>query len=647
MCGLAGIALPAGSPPPEVTRLEAMIAALRHRGPDGSRVRVDGSVGLAHARLSIVDLEGGWQPMGSADGGLQLVFNGEIFNHVELRAQLSRQGHVFATTSDTEVILHLYARYGDDFADHLNGQFAIVLHDVRRQRLMLVRDRIGIRPLYYHCDGQRLVFGSEIKALKAAGMPLALDIGALGEVFGFWSPLGGRTAFEGVRQLPPGHRMVVDLREPRLLPRIAPYWQWQPHADPFATAGDEDAFAEELHALLVDAVRLQLRADVPVGAYLSGGLDSSAIAALALRHSEADLRTFSLAFEDAEFDERPFQRLMAQTLGTRHSEVAVGQDDIAAAFREAVWHAEMPLVRTAPVPMLLLAGHVRDNRYKVVLTGEGADEVFAGYDLFKEAQVRRFMARHPGSRWRGRILERLYPYLAHSPVRSPGFATHFFAEGGDPASPGFAHAARLRSTRRVLRFLHPDIRERVESVDPLQSLAAQLSPMDGWAGLDRDQYVEANTLLPGYLLAAQGDRMAMARSIEGRYPFLDHRVIEFANRLPPTVKLRGLREKRVLKRAMRDELPAAITGRHKQPYRAPDSQCFFAGGQLRPWVAEMLAPERLAASGLFDARAVGHLVEKCRTGRAIGYPDNMAFVGVLSLLVLQERFLDRNAGQVA
>ena len=638
MCGLAGMALPAGAPPPSAAVLEAMIGTLHHRGPDGSRCLVDGSVGLAHARLSIIDLDGGWQPMADAEGSLQLVFNGEIFNHVELRRELERQGHVFATRSDTEVILHLYARYGDDFVDHLNGQFAVAQHDVRRQRLVLARDRIGIRPLYYHCDGHRLAFASEIKALRAAGLPLSLDVGALGDVFGFWCPLGERTTFDGVRQLPPGHRMVVDLRVDRLAPRIKPYWAWQPQT-PTVDAADEDACAEELHALLVDAVRLQLRSDVPVGAYLSGGLDSSAIASLALRHAGADLRTFSLAFEDAEFDERPFQRLMAQALGTRHSEITVSQADIATAFRDAVWHAEMPLVRTAPVPMLLLAGHVRDHGYKVVLTGEGADEVFAGYDLFKEAQARRFMARGPGSRWRGRILERLYPYLAHSPARSAGFAAHFFAEGGDPASPGFAHAARLRSTRRVLRFLHPDLRAQVEAVDPLAALAAQLSPMDGWAGLDRDQYVEASTLLPGYLLAAQGDRMAMARSIEGRYPFLDHRVIEFANRMPPTFKLRGLREKRLLKRAMASELPSAITQRHKQPSRAPDSQCFFADGQLRPWVADMLAPDRLAASGLFDVRAIGHLVEKCRAGRAIGYPDNMAFVGVLSLLVLQECFL--------
>lgn len=638
MCGLAGIAAPVGAPPPRTSTLEAMIAALHHRGPDGSRVRVDGSVGLAHARLSIIDLQGGWQPMGSADGSVQLVFNGEIFNHVELRADLQRLGHVFASASDTEVILHLYQRHGDDFVEHLNGQFAIVLHDLRRGRLVMARDRIGIRPLYYHRADGRLAFASEIKALHAAGVAMAWDPAALAETFGFWSPLGERTPFADVRQLLPGHRMTVDLHDPALAPHIERYWRWQPSPD-VAPGADEDALAEELHALLVDAVRLQLRADVPVGAYLSGGLDSSAIAALALRHAGADLRTFSLAFDDGEFDERPFQRMMARELGSRHSEIVVAQADIAAAFREAVWHAEMPLVRTAPVPMLLLAGHVREQGYKVTLTGEGADEVFAGYDLFKEAQVRRFMARQPGSRWRGRILERMYPYLAHSPARSPGFAAQFFGDAGDPQAPGFAHAARLRSTRRVLRFLHPDLRAQVEAHDPLHALAGILPPMQGWKGLDRDQATEAETLLPGYLLGAQGDRMAMARSIEGRYPFLDHRIVEFANRLPPTVKLRGLREKRLLKRAMRGELPAAITQRHKQPYRAPDSQCFFEGGSVRPWVADLLAPDRLDASGLFDVQAVGLLVEKCRRGRAIGYPDNMAFVGVLSLLLLQERFL--------
>ncbi|WP_454830776.1 asparagine synthase (glutamine-hydrolyzing) [Pseudoxanthomonas wuyuanensis] len=641
MCGIAGIVAALYVPPPEEGELRSMIAALHHRGPDGSRIRVDGQVGLAHARLSIIDPEGGWQPIHSSDRSVWVIFNGEIFNHIELRAALERLGHRFYTDSDTEVIVHLYDRYGDAFVDHLNGQFAIALHDTRRQRMVFARDRVGIRPLYYRSLPGRLAFASEVKALfQLPGQRRAFDVQALGEIFSFWGTLGSRTAFEEVSQLPPGHRMVVDLRDPALQPRIERYWEWRhlPAEDPVRS---EDDCAEELHALLVDAVRLQLRADVPVGAYLSGGLDSAVIATIIARHTQTPLRTFSLGFADAEFDERVHQRTLVNALGTEHSEILVDHAGIAAAFAQSVFHAESPLVRTAPTPLMLLAGHVRDAGYKVALTGEGADEVFAGYDLFKEAKVRRFMARQPGSRWRGRILERLYPYLDHSPVRSRGFAERFFREGADQqAQPWFAHLPRIRSTQRVLRFLHPDLRQRLQDWRAEEALQASL-PADirDWPPQARDQQVEATTLLPGYLLSSQGDRMSMAHSVEGRYPFLDHRVVEFGNRLPARFKLRGLCEKHILKRAMRDELPVSILQRHKQPYRAPDSACFFSQGQPRPWVAAALAPDRLAASGLFDTAAVAHLLEKCRDGRAIGFPDNMAFVGILSTLLLHERFV--------
>ena len=639
MCGIAALVAAAGSPPPEADELRRMIGTLHHRGPDGSRVQVDGAVGLAHARLSIIDVEGGWQPIHNQDDSVRVIFNGEIFNHVELRAELEKHGHRFYTHSDTEVIVHLYDRHGDAFVDHLNGQFAIVLHDRRRQRLVLARDRAGIRPLFYVRSGERMAFASEAKALFALPwVPRRIDTQALGEIFTFWGTLPPRTAFEGIEQLPPGHRMVLDLGAGTLAPRIESYWDWE-FPDAYDTGRSEGDYAEELHALLVDAVRLQLRADVPVGAYLSGGLDSAAIASLVRHHTSTPLRTYSLGFADAEFDEREHQQVMVRRLETAHSETVVKRADIAGHFARAVLHAESPLVRTAPVPMMLLAAHVRQSGFKVVLTGEGADEVFAGYDLFKEARVRRFMARQPGSRWRGRILERLYPYLAHSPVRSSGFAQSFFSEGMDELQqPWFAHIPRMRSTQRAWRFLHPDLREQFSAWRAGTALEAMLpGRIRQWPALARDQYIEARTLLPNYLLSSQGDRMSMAHSIEGRYPFLDHRVIEFGNRLPPGYKLRGLCEKYILKKAMERELPASIIARSKQPYRAPDSASFFEGGRPVPWVEECMSPSRLARSGLFDVAAIGHLFEKCRTGRAIGFPDNMAFVGVLSTQLLHEQ----------
>jgi asparagine synthase (glutamine-hydrolysing) len=377
-----------------------------------------------------------------------------------------------------------------------------------------------------------------------------------------------------------------------------------------------------------------------VGAYLSGGLDSSIITTLIHDQGDVALRSFSLGFHDAEFDEREHQQALVRHLGSAHSELRVGRPDIAAAFARAVRHAEAPLLRTAPVPMMLLADHVREAGFKVVLTGEGADEVFAGYDLFREAQVRRFMARSPGSAWRGRILERLYPWLPHAPGRGALAATQFFRDGAEAlARPWGGHATRLRAAGRVRQFLRPEWRQSLDAHDLGAELEATLpSPLSGWSPLHRDQYVEATTLLPGYLLASQGDRMAMAASIEARFPFLDHRLIAFAGGLPPGLKLQGLREKRVLKHAMAARLPASITARSKQPYRAPDSACFFDDGRPLPWVADLLTPDALDAAGLFEPGAVAKLVAKCAAGRAIGFPDNMAFTGILSCQLLHREF---------
>ena len=618
-----------------------MIRAVQHRGPDGLSVRVDGRVGLAHARLSIIDLEGGWQPIHNEDQTVWIVFNGEIFNYVELRRDLERQGHRFYTHSDTEVIVHLYEEHGDDFVRHLNGQFALALHDARRRRLVVARDRVGIRPVFYTAINGRFAVASEVKALfMLPEVPRRLDTGALGEIFTWWSALPPHTAFEGVLQLPPGHLLVLDLDSARSAPKISCYWDWR---FPEAIVGprSEAECADELHELLVDAVRLQLRADVPVGAYLSGGLDSSIITAIIKRYTDTPLRTFSLTFEDAEFDESAHQQAMVDHLGTEHTSIRARRSDIASAFPRTIWHAETPIVRTAPTPLMLLSGHVRASGYTVVLTGEGADEVFGGYDLFKEAKIRRFMARVPGSKYRATILQRLYPYLKNSPSSGRAFTQGFFSEGLDQIhEPWFAHMPRMTTTRRILQFFRPEIREQLSVANPYEALRATLpAEIDRWVPMGRDQYVEAHTLMSGYLLCSQGDRVAMASSIEGRFPFLDHRVIEFANRLPPTYKLKGLVEKYLLKRAFAGELPASITRRTKQPYRAPDSASFFERGEPVEYVADLMSAGPVEAAGLFDARAVGKLFDKARAGRTIGFGDNMAFVGVLSAMLLHDRFV--------
>ncbi|MBX3691659.1 MAG: asparagine synthase (glutamine-hydrolyzing) [Dokdonella sp.] len=620
--------------------LDTMIHTLHHRGPDGYGFHAADGIGLAHARLSIIDLATGDQPIHNEAGDVWTVFNGEIFNYIELREALVAQGHVFYTQSDTEVIVHLYDRYGDDFVDHLNGQFAIALWDARRRRLVLARDRAGIRPLFHTHARGRVWFASEIKTLLAVLPERAtLDPRGLAEALTYWAPADPDTAFSGVHSLPPGHRLAIEADGTETLTQ---YWDWRFPARGAAPAftSVEDATAE-LRALLVDAVRLQLRADVPVGAYLSGGLDSSGIVAMIRGFTDTPVRTFSVAFEDAEFDESEHQQAMVRHLGTDHTTLTVSRVEIGEAFPRLVRHAEAPVLRTAPVPMMLLSARVRAEGYKVVLTGEGADEVFGGYDLFREAKVRRFWARQRESRFRPLLLGRLYGYLENSPVRNPAFAQSFFGQGLEHLDrPIFAHVPRWTTSQRALNFLSSELRASLGPWDPLTFYEQRLPPdIDDWRPLARDQYVEAKSLLAAYLLAAQGDRVAAANSVEGRVPYLDHRVIEFGNRLPEHYKVRGMTEKYLLRRALADLLPADIVARTKQPYRAPDSASFFVDGKAPDYVDDLLSAERLRKAGYFDAGMVGRLVDKCRTGKATGFADNQAFVGILSTMLLDEHFV--------
>jgi asparagine synthase (glutamine-hydrolysing) len=449
--------------------------------------------------------------------------------------------------------------------------------------------------------------------------------------------MGSRSTFRGVQSLPAGHLLTLENgRE-----SVRCYWDWTfPQGPDYSRVSLEEA-AEQLRELLIDAVRLQLRSDVPVGAYLSGGLDSSGIVSLIRNHTSAPLRTFSVAFEDSEFDESRFQREMVATLGTDHTTLKCTQADIGKIFPSLIRHTETPILRTAPAPLMLLSGDVRRAGYKVVLTGEGADEVFGGYDLFKEAALRRFWAPQPGSRWRSLLFSRLYPYLRNSPVANQAFARSFFGQRLDEtSSPFYAHFTRWSTTQGIWKFFSPAARAALAAVSPEKDLAERLpAAFTGWNPLGRDQYIEVHTLLEGYLLSSQGDRVAMANSVEGRVPYLDHRVIEFANRLSPRLKLRGLREKVVLRRALAGMLPASIVQRVKQPYRAPDSQSFFEGGRPLPYVADLLNRERLREAGYFDADAIQGLVAKCAAGRASGAGDNMALVGVLSTMLVHEQFV--------
>ena len=637
MCGIVGLFNLAGAPvdPASVRRMTRSVA---HRGPDGCGVFIDGSVGLGHRRLSILDLEGGQQPLTSADGSLRITFNGEIFNHVELMHDLRLRGCRFSTRSDAEVILQLYREHGDDCVRLLNGEWAFAIWDATRRRLFLSRDRLGVRPLFYTVANDCFIFGSEIKAIfQNPEVPRSLDVEALDQVFTFWTPLPSRTLFRHVCELPPGHSLVVEDREVRL----QRYWELPAPPAPGEPARDEQEAAEQLLELITDATRIRLRADVPVGAYLSGGLDSTLTAAVAQNLTADRLRTFSVAFDDPAFDESGFQTEAAKHLGSDHYSYRCAEREIAAAFPEVIWHTERPILRTAPVPLFLLSKRVRQQGYKAVLTGEGADELLGGYDIFKETKIRTFWSAFPESKIRPRLLRRLYPYLPDLQNQPDPYLRAFFrVTPDDCASPFFSHLPRWQVTSGLKRFYSADLRSQLRGYDPIEALTAAVpAAYPQWDSFSRAQYLESAHLLPGYILSSQGDRVSLAHGVEGRFPFLDHRVVEFASGLPVGLKMKGLNEKYLLKRAAKGLVPSSIIRRRKQPYRAPDVASFFAPGIRRAgYIEELLSETRLSQDGLFHPPAVARLVSKARRGR-LGTKDNMSVCGILSTQLLVDRFV--------
>ena len=609
-----------------------MVAAIGHRGPDGYGLLLDQGAGLASARLAIFDIPGGWQPIEVAPGGRAIIYNGEVYNHVELRAELQARGDRFATTTDTEVVLRLIERDGLGALDRLNGQFAFALWDREARRLTLVRDRFGVRPLHYaSLDDGTLVFGSEAKALFASGEVSAEpDLEGIDDVFTLWGPRAPRTPFRRVSQLEPGGVLVWE--RGRIVERRR--W-WEPE---FGRSGDADG---DLEQLLRESVRLRLRADVPVGAYLSGGLDSSLITALAAEETDRQLRTFSVAFRDPRYDESRHQLEVAEAIGTRHHVLEIGTAEIAGAFPAVVEHAESPLIRTAPVPLYLLARDVRANGITVVATGEGADELFWGYDLYKEVALRELYKHEPERA--EELLGQLYSHLGPAATRGgPAFRRFLLETGADDAQLG-SHMTRAEATGAIKGLYRADVAEAVGRDASLARLRGELPAGFGaWSSLERAGWLEIHTLLEPYLLAAQGDRVAMAHGVEGRFPFLDHRVFAYAAGLPAEAKLNGMRDKAVLRETAERLLPPGIVERAKQPYRAPEVAPFFTD-DAPAWVEEALSAGELEATEIFDPAKVEGLARRCRAGRATGMREGMALIGVLSTQLWHRRFIGQPA----
>ncbi|VFQ44451.1 asparagine synthase (glutamine-hydrolyzing) [Desulfoluna butyratoxydans] len=629
MCGVSGILGGHLDGPSRERAICSMVSTLTHRGPDGWGIYCSGELALGHTRLSIVDLQGGHQPMMS--DRFVICYNGEIYNHIELRQELEKKGVTFETTCDTEVALKAFEVYGTDAFSLFNGQFAMLIWDRQKKELVVARDRYGIRPLYVLQYGGAFYFSSEIKAFDTLeGYRRTMDMQALFEHALLWNTMGDSTVYNGIRSVSSGtfERFTAQ-------GRVGGGRYYEIGESCGASPETLEEAGELLESLLLDSVRLRLRSDVPVGAYLSGGIDSSVITHLTSVWNREKFKTFSVAFEDAEFDESFFQREMVSRINSDHLALQVGYSHINEHFLDAVYHFERPVFRTAGVPLFMLSEKVREHGIKVVLTGEGADEILCGYDSFKELKLLEFWGRDPSSTMRPLLIKKLYPHLRHySNPRQYGLMKMYY-EGflGEYDNELTGLNIRAGNNRILAKYFHKDHPVTFEK-ERLIETARQVLPdnFSSWTLLQKNQFMEMKTLLSGYLLSSQGDRMSLAHSVEGRYPFLDHRVVEALFYFKDRFKLRGFSQKYLLGKTYGHHLPDAIVNRPKKPYTAPDLKSFFHGGGLSEQAAHFLSPEMLREYGVFDETMVERLVNKFnrQIPAEIGYRDNMLITFILS-----------------
>jgi asparagine synthase (glutamine-hydrolysing) len=637
MCGIAGIIDYRGKSASKPV-IEGMLRAINYRGPDESGIYLSPVAAIGNVRLSIIDLSTGQQPLSDPSGRYWIVFNGEIFNYPELRELLVGKGHTFKTHSDTEVLVQLYAVYGKECLSMLNGQFAFAIWDKLNEEVFIARDRIGIRPLFYHLSERGFSFASEIKSLFVQkDINPELSNKNLSQIYTFWTAITPGTAFKDIYELSPGHYLVYN----KTGLKISKYWELQ-----FNNGNKDIAFREALeqfHELFYDAVKIRLRADVEVAAYLSGGIDSSSTVAYIKDIEPGILNTFSIGFDDRDFDETSYQSEAVRYLNTRHRSITCTSEEISESFPKVIWHTETPVTRTAPAPMFLLSRLVRENNIKVVITGEGADEMLVGYDIFKEAKIRRFWANQPDSVIRPRLLTKLYPYLPQMKQANPAILKMFYGyKLEDVENPFYSHLLRWNNSNHIKKHFSDQIKSELNGYSPLENLEGNLPEgFNKWDYLEKSQWLETSIFMSGYLLSSQGDRMAMANSVEGRYPFLDYRVIEFCNKLPGDYKLHSLNEKYLLKKLMQNKIPESIIKRSKQAYRAPVKSAFFLSNPPE-YIKEMLAPEYFRKAGIFDYNSISNMLQKIeKTGNSSEVED-MVLASVISTHLLFNQFIEGN-----
>ncbi|HLJ89988.1 MAG TPA: asparagine synthase (glutamine-hydrolyzing) [Candidatus Angelobacter sp.] len=607
MCGICGFYDAAGNAARvDESVLSRMAGRLLHRGPDSAGQFLDRHIGLGFRRLSLVDLEGGNQPLRNEDESLVLICNGEIYNYRELRAELVQKGHVFKTRSDVEVVLHLYEECGTDLLRRLNGQFAFALYDLKRNLLFLARDHFGINPLYYADVGGFCVFSSEIKALlEFPGMRREVDLTGLDQVLTFPGLISPRTMFKGINSLPAGNYLLVKNGQFQL----HEYWDLDyPTVQVRQEARPERYYADKLKDALTRSVKSRLHADVPVGFYLSGGLDSSMIAALIAEVSGETRHSFSITFADRDFCESKYQRLMSRHVGSRHHEIEFDWLEISRRLRQAIYHSESPLKETYNTASLALSQHARSHNISAILTGEGADELFAGYVGYRFD--------HLGKQ--RRKTQDLHEVLEGEMRRKLWGDDDLFYE---------KDYCSYAETKKAL--YSAQLSERFDELDCLQFELVNKDKLRDRHYIHQRSYLDFKLRMADHLLADHGDRMALANSVEARYPFLDLDVVNVAAEIPPEMQLKGLVEKHILRMAAEDLVPQEILDREKYAFLAPGSAHLLH--QNIEWINDLLSFERIQRQGYFNPAAIERL--KARYMKK-GFSLNLPFESDLLIVVI-------------
>jgi asparagine synthase (glutamine-hydrolysing) len=648
MCGIAGFLHADRDRPVDPETLVAMAAIQHHRGPDGFGWQVLDGVGMSHARLSIIDLDvdRGRQPFLSEDGQWLLAQNGEFYDYKRIRADLVARGERFRSKSDGELVLHLAPRMGVDAAlEHLRGEFAFALYDRRADEVSLVRDRFGIKPLYYAHLGDTFVFGSELKVLFAhPEVPRAFDPAGLFHQL-MQTTVPGTTAFSEIRQVPPGHVVRVRRHDGRLEVEQRRYWDMPfPEAGGHADLSDGEAI-EAVRSGLLEAVQLRLEADVPVGCYLSGGIDSCSILGLASAVNQSPVKAFTIGFDNAEYDETPIAREMAQSVGADQDVLRLDATHLYDYFEETIWHTERTIYNTLAVAKLLMSRHVHAANYKVVVTGEGSDELFAGYPAFRNDLFLHGLdelSTSERSAWKQLLHEKNELFkgamLAENTIDDPALTERI----------GFTPACLqpwLAAAEHVPPLLHPSMAERLAGYLPGRAIAEALDA-DALAGrhpLDRAQYVWIKTMLEGQILTWGGDRVDMANSMEARPAFLDHHLAELAATLPPAVRIRGRTEKWVLREAMKGLLPRVLYEREKFAFMAPPAHTDPAKWAAMQGLAQRyLSKSAIDEAGLLSSDGVAALFELHDaedTTPATRNTLDAVFNHLIGVQVMHERFV--------